>query len=547
MIQSLYLKDLAIFSESNIDFHPGLTVITGATGAGKSLIVKSLAYGLGGKGKKVMVRSGCPHSVVEVGTSGGTVRRILSSAGRSKSFIDDEPVKESHLIKRIPYRADFHGQHEQQRILDRSSHLNYLDKYAGNTKLASAIEETYKKIFTVEKELQHARKKLSETQSKKELLEFQTKEIESVSPDVGEDGALLKRYKKLSNSESLYHSIEHLVHTLESGEQSVISRIQDSLNTLKDLTKIDPELDSYIQDINSARISVQEASGQLMVYQNSIEMDQEKCLLIDQRLQEIEELKRKYGGSIDSVIFRLKEMKEDLSSFEMDHNKLNSLELELASLKETYKTQAHQLHESRTDSAKALQVSIEKEMKSLNIPNPEFNIHFGYTEQETSFINFKGINVKPTASGFDTVEFYLSTNPGEAPKPLTDIASGGEISRIMLSIKTVFQSNDPVDTLIFDEIDTGISGETAEKVSHALAGLANLKQVICISHLPQIASRANHHLHLSKKTLDQKTIVDVSYLDQEERITVISQLYGTIKMSGKMEDAYRSMINTAHG
>jgi DNA repair protein RecN (Recombination protein N) len=130
---------------------------------------------------------------------------------------------------------------------------------------------------------------------------------------------------------------------------------------------------------------------------------------------------------------------------------------------------------------------------------------------------------------------------------LTDIASGGEISRIMLSIKTVFQSNDPVDTLIFDEIDTGISGETAEKVSHALAGLANLKQVICISHLPQIASRANHHLHLSKKNLDKKTIVDVSYLDQEERITVISQLYGTIKMSGEMEEAYRSMINTAHG
>ena len=232
--------------------------------------------------------------------------------------------------------------------------MNYLDKYADNTELVSAIQKTYKKIITVETELEQARKKLIETQTQKELLEFQTKEIESVSAEVGEDKNLLKQYKKLSNSESLFHSIEHLVHSLESGEQSIISRIQDSLNTLKEIIKIDPDLDSYVQDVNSARISVQEVSNQLMIYQNSIEMDQEKCSFIDQRLQEIEELKRKYGGSIESVHLRLKEMKEDLSSFDSDHNKLKSLELELTSLKETYQTQACQLHESRIDSAQVL-------------------------------------------------------------------------------------------------------------------------------------------------------------------------------------------------
>ena len=319
------------------------------------------------------------------------------------------------------------------------------------------------------------------------------------------------------------------------------------LNRVYRAIKIDPDLASCINDMDSARILIQELSNQLMRYQNLIEMDQEKCSLIDHRLQEIEALKRKYGGTIESVHLRLIEMKEELSSFETYHQKLNFLELELASLKETYKARAHQLHDSRLDSAKLLQSSIEKEMKNLNILKPEFNIHIGYKKQEDSFVICDRVHVKPTPTGFDTVEFYLSTNPGEKPKPLTDIASGGEISRIMLSIKTVFQSNDPVDTLIFDEIDSGISGETAEKVSHALARLADVKQVICISHLPQIVSRANHHLHISKKNLDQKTIVDVSYLDQEERIAVISQLYGTVKMSGKMEEAYRSMINTAHG
>ncbi len=378
-------------------------------------------------------------------------------------------------------------------------------------------------------------------------MEFQTKEIESVSPEIGEDETLIKQYKKLSNSESLFHSIETLVDSIESGDQSITSRIQDSMNSFNEIIKIDPELEIYIHDMDSARISIQEVANQLMRYKNLIEMDQEQCSLIDQRLQEIEELKRKYGGSIESVHLKLKEMKNELSSFEIDHQQVRSLELELNSLKESYKTQAHQLHESRITSAKLLQNSIEKEMKNLNILKPEFNIHLGYKEQEDSFVNCNILNVKPMQTGYDTVEFYLSTNPGEKPKPLTDIASGGEISRIMLSIKTVFQTNDPVDTLIFDEIDSGISGETAEKVSYALSKLADVKQVICISHLPQIASRANHHLHISKKILDQKTIVDVSYLDQEERITVISKLYGTVKMSGKMEEAYRSIIHTAHG
>ena len=176
--------------------------------------------------------------------------------------------------------------------------MNYLDKYADNTELVGAIQKTYKKIITVETELEQARKKLIETQTQKELLEFQTKEIESVSPEVGEDKNLLKQYKKLSNSESLFHSIEHLVHSLESGEQSIISRIQDSLNTLKEIIKIDPDLDSYVQDINSARISVQEVSNQLMIYQNSIEMDQEKCSLLENRDKKIKNIKKKNGVTL---------------------------------------------------------------------------------------------------------------------------------------------------------------------------------------------------------------------------------------------------------
>ena len=547
MIRSLYLKDLAIISELNINFNPGLTVITGETGSGKSLLVKALSYVLGSKGNKVLVRTGRPHTVVETATSQGTIRRILSNSGRTKSFINDEPVKENKFSIVVPYCADFHGQHDQQMILNKVYHLSYLDRFADNIEEVDKLKETFKNITIAENELNQKRKNLSEMQSKKELLEFQLNEIESVSPEVDEDKSLLKQFKKLSNGETLYNSVQDIIGSIESGDFSILIKLEEIINTLAEIKSIDSELHTYIDELNSARISIQDVTNQLLQYQSSVEIDQEQCSEIDQRLQEIESLKRKYGGSIESVNMKLEEIKKELSSIETDGQSIVRLKKELLSLNESYQARADQLHSSRLGAAEKLQSSIERQMKLLNISKPQFVIKFGVNEQESSIVSFNNNAVKAYPSGYDKVEFYLSANPGESPKPLTDIASGGEISRIMLSIKTVFQSNDPVDTLIFDEIDSGISGETAEKVSRALVNLAKVKQVFCISHLPQIAARANHHLHISKKSINQKTQVGASYLNKEERINMISHLYGSIKMSGQMEESYRSIVSSAHG
>jgi len=547
MIQTLYLKNVAIFSEKELDFQPGLTVITGETGSGKSLLVKSMNFALGSRGNRILVRSDCPHLVVEMVTTKGIIRRILSRNGRAKSFINDEPFTEPKFKKFIPFRADFHGQHDQQRILNRLSHLDYLDRFSQLSERVVDITQIYKKIKNLEFELENKRKNSSEMKLKKELIEFKIKEIETINPEVDEDENLLKQFKKLTNSETIYETIQNTVLKLDSGHSSVLDQIQNCLHSLQNLEKIDPELSDKLKELESVKYIIQDVSSQLTDYQNLLEINSEQCSEIDQRLQEIESLKRKFGGSIESVLSHLNQMKKEWSSIESSEEELVLMEKELSSLQKEFQSKSIKLHDSRLKYAKILEKSIEKVMKELNIEKPQFNIKFDFKEKMDSFVEFDGKSVYPFPTGFDQVEFYLSTNPGETPKPLTDIASGGEISRIMLSIKTVFQSNDPVDTLIFDEIDSGISGETAEKVAIALAKLAKVKQVICISHLPQIASRANHHLHVTKSIKKNQTKVELQYLNKKERISVLSNLYGSVKMSGKMKESYQSVINTAHG
>ena len=547
MIQTLYLKNVAIFSEKELDFQPGLTVITGETGSGKSLLVKSMNFALGSRGNRILVRSDCPHLVVEMVTTKGIIRRILSRNGRAKSFINDEPFTEPKFKKFIPFRADFHGQHDQQRILNRLSHLDYLDRFSQLSERVVDITQIYKKIKNLEFELENKRKNSSEMKLKKELIEFKIKEIETINPEVDEDENLLKQFKNLTNSETIYETIQNTVLKLDSGHSSVLDQIQNCLHSLQNLEKIDPELSDKSKELVSIKYIIQDVSSQLTDYQNLLEINSEQCSEIDQRLQEIESLKRKFGGSIESVLSHLNQMKKEWSSIESSEEELVLMEKELSSLQKEFQSKSIKLHDSRLKYEKILEKSIEKVMKELNIEKPQFKIKFDYKEKMDSFVEFDQKSVYPFPTGFDQVEFYLSTNPGETPKPLTDIASGGEISRIMLSIKTVFQSNDPVDTLIFDEIDSGISGETAEKVAIALAKLAKVKQVICISHLPQIASRANHHLHVTKSIKKNQTKVVLQYLNKKERISVLSNLYGSVKMSGKMKESYQSVINTAHG
>ena len=548
MITKIYIKDFAIIREMTLQLKSGFTVITGETGAGKSLIVRALSKALGSKVDKTDVRSNQERAVVEAGDSQSVLyRRVISKAGRAKSFINDEPFDESSFRSSAFLLADFHGQNEQQLIMNAQTHIDFLDRFCKNESLVAQISELYQKIQTIEDKL-NQKKSLREISSdKKELLDFQLNEIETIDPKVDEDSLLTLEFKRLNNIEETITALQKLNQNLTEHDHSIYRQLYSASDELQKLSKIDKSLESLYKDLEQASISIQDTSSALVNHLNSIETDPEKLSEIHERLQSVESLKRKYGGSIEAVIDNVAKIREDLQELNGLEDIISSLESELKSLKNDYCILAEKLSLIRKDKSAILSKKIEDMMSRLNMSGATFKVEIIQSPSTESSIVFNAEPVKYGPKGFDIVEFYLSANPGESVKPLSKIASGGEVSRIMLSIKSVFKDQDPVDTLIFDEIDAGISGEAAEKVAKALKKLSTEKQVICITHLPQIASLADNHLYVGKKVIDDKTHVSATYLNDKEKIEAVAKLFSSENDIQYFKDSNDSYNPEVHG
>ena len=548
MITKIYIKDFAIIREMTLQLKSGFTVITGETGAGKSLIVRALSKALGSKVDKTDVRSNQERAVVEAGDSQSVLyRRVISKAGRAKSFINDEPFDESSFRSSAFLLADFHGQNEQQLIMNAQTHIDFLDRFCKNESLVAQTSELYQKIQTIEDKL-NQKKSLREISSdKKELLDFQLNEIETIDPKVDEDSLLTLEFKRLNNIEETITALQKLNQNLTEHDHSIYRQLYSASDELQKLSKIDKSLESLYKDLEQASISIQDTSSALVNHLNSIETDPEKLSEIHERLQSVESLKRKYGGSIEAVIDNVAKIREDLQELNGLEDIISSLESELKSLKNDYCILAEKLSLIRKDKSAILSKKIEDMMSRLNMGGATFKVEIIQSPSTERSIVFNAEPVKYGPKGFDIVEFYLSANPGESVKPLSKIASGGEVSRIMLSIKSVFKDQDPVDTLIFDEIDAGISGEAAEKVAKALKKLSTEKQVICITHLPQIASLADNHLYVGKKVIDDKTHVSATYLNDKEKIEAVAKLFSGENDIQYFKDSNDSYNPEVHG
>ncbi len=512
MLERLYIKDFAILDEITLEFSPGLTVITGETGAGKSILLQALSVALGAKGTKLFVKTGRKHAVVEATINDRTFRRLVSKAGRLKSYMEDEPLKEEKFRIRTQGLIDFHGQHEQQLIMNSDTHLDYLDSFCGLQSDVSDLTSTFQLLQTKKKQLNDLRLAKKHYEEKRELLEYQKQEIDNVYPQENEDVELHQEFKKLHNIEELISTIQQMTHELTDGERSLYNQLSSITYSLNSLLKIDSDLNSYSETLESALVSLQDASTGLTNYRSSLHHDNERLTEIDERLQAIESLLRKYGGTVASVILHRNEIEEELQSMQKLGEEEHALIINIAECESAYKNNANRIHKIRKCSLNKLSNVIEKEMQKLNMPNAIFQVRMTQKPDADSFMRCEDEFVLTTSRGIDFVEFYLSANPGEQPKPLTKIASGGEISRIMLAIKTVFQNNDPVQTMVFDEIDSGISGDAAEKVAESLVNLSKNKQVICITHLPQISQKAEYHLHVTKKFENGETVVFAEYI-----------------------------------
>ena len=548
MIKKLFIKDFAIIRELDIPLKNGLTVITGETGAGKSILLKALGFALGAKSDKTYVRSGQDQSVVEVEVEKNNIyRRLLSLGGRARSFINDEPFIDIDYKSSVKVIADFHGQNEQQYILSPNTHIDFLDSFCKSKLLVEKIDFVFHNLARTIESLSKAKEQQETASNQKELLKFQLNEINSVSPQENEDLKLGREFKRLNHIDELISTIKNMNQSLTEQDHSIYRQLSSTLNDLERLANYDKELDPFMDSVKQASVAIQDASVGLLQHIENIESNPEQINIIEERLQAIEGLKRKYGGSIESIFLFKKDAENELEILSGLDGKIKDLEEEKSLFVLQYQKLADQLHITRFEKSKILSKKIEFEMAQLNMAGSTFEINISTKPDSRSLITFNGKKTLIGAKGYDNIEFFLSANPGESPKPLVKIASGGEVSRIMLAIKSILEKSDPVNTLIFDEIDSGISGQAAEKVALSLEALAKNKQVLCITHLPQIASKAYHHIFINKKIIDNKTEVIANYLNEDEKLEAIAGLFSGEKISVESISTVKEFRSKARG
>ena len=553
MLRNLHVKNLALIDEAEVDFEKGLNILTGETGAGKSIIIGSINLALGEKVSKEMLRDNEENAFVELifDVESDALKKALSgldvypeddmlilsrkiSGGRSIAKINGESVPASKMKAVSALLIDIHGQHEHQSLLKKQKHLEILDDYARNelSDIKSELKETYKKYREVTKELEEASLDEESRMRELSLLEYEIHEIEEAALTAGEDEVLETKYRKLLNGKKIMEAI-HAAHgllSMEDGSASELtgrahrelSSVADYDDAIRGMADELLEIDNLLNDLNR----------EIADYMDEAEFDDETFAGTEQRLDEINHLKAKYGHTIDEILASLEEKQEKaekLQNFDTYHKKL--LQQENA-LKETLQKQSEKASAIRKKYAKELAEKIREQLVDLNFLDVRFEMKF---EQKEIF----------GADGFDEVEFVIATNPGEPLKPLGSVASGGELSRIMLALKTVLAKNDEIETLIFDEIDTGISGRTAQMVSEKMHMIAEHHQVICITHLPQIAAMADAHFSIEKSVENETTISTIRRLTEDEQVTELARMLGGVKITDTVLESAREMLNLA--
>ena len=557
MLQSIYIQNYALIDTLDISFTPGFSVITGETGAGKSLLIGSVNLALGGKFEKDMLRRGEENGLVELvfdceeerlaeklksmdlePSEDGTV--ILSrklSSGKSICRINGETVTAKQVKELSELLIDIHGQHEHQSLLNKKKHMEILDAYAGAefAECAGRVAALYHECTALEKKI--TEETLDDTSRSREqsLAEFEQKEIADASLQPGEDEELEQAYRKMSNSrkiaESLAESYQLSGNDAEDGAGNSLSR---ALRALRSVTMYDPALEQMEEQLAEVESLLSDYNHDVSEYMSDLEFDEEDFRSTEDRLNTINHLKGKYGNTIEEIL-RYKEEKEayleKLADYDAYMQKLNAEWEEKQAL---LKKACEELSEIRRKNAAVLTQKLKDALIGLNFLTVEFDIA-----------------VRPgqaiTTKGYDDVEFLISTNPGESLKPLNQVASGGELSRVMLAIKTVLAGKDAIDTLIFDEIDTGISGRTAWKVAEQLSILAGAHQVICITHLPQIAAMADVHFIIEKSSTDDMTITDIHKVAEEESLAELARLLGSDALTEAALSNAKEMKEQANG
>ena len=521
MITNLHIKNIGIIDDLEINLNKNLNVLTGETGAGKSLIIGSLDIISGGRFSKEMIRKGENHSFVEAclfmpedsnSIDGNIiVSREIFSNGRNLCKINGRLVTVTELKEVMKNYIEIHGQNDNQKILDSKTHIEYVDAFID--KEIKLLKQEYQVAFNnykeIKKELKQNYGDEKEKQRKLDLLKYQLNEIEEANLKLEEEDKLDEKRSKIQNSEKIVNTLNIVDEAL--GENT-IDNISYAVRALEKIEQIDKKYQNCNNSLKSIYYELQELSRDISNYKEEVDFDEEERNQIEERLDLIYSLKRKYGNNIEEILKYKDEISEEINRIENLEEYNQKLKQNLEQLKDKMNLIAKQIHDIRVKSSKTLNEKINKTLEDLEMPNAKINIHVDYFEDE--FFE----------DGKDEVEIYITTNLGEDEKQLSKIASGGEMSRIMLAIKKVLSEADKMPILIFDEIDTGISGKAANAVAEKLSAISKNHQVLCISHLAAIAAIADFNYFISKKVIGERTNTSVKQLNEEETLKEIARI-----------------------
>lgn len=552
MLESLHVKNLALLEEAEVEFGNGLNILSGETGAGKSIIIGSINLALGEKAPKEMLRDQAEYALVELvfrveneeqvrqlkemdifPENGEIIMSRKITATRSVGKINSETVSASCMRNVASLLIDIHGQHEHQSLLHKKKHLEILDEFAGE-KLNGKKEILRKCYQEYQNALEKQQQALQDGEGRaRELsfLEYEIKEIRAANPVPGEDEELEAAYRKMANNRKIMEAAG-TAHEMTGGESSATEQIGRALHELQSASEYDPQLEELCGQLEEIDNLLNDFNRELSGYMSDEEFDEETFYETEKRLDTINHLKDKFGGSIEAVLRQAEEKEIRLAQLNDYEQYLEQVQKELRMAEEKLSAISKQVSQIRQKSAKKLTKQVKDALVDLNFLDVNFVMEFADAG-------------KYTANGTDEAEFLISTNPGEALKPLSKVASGGELSRIMLAIKTILAESDQIETLIFDEIDAGISGRTAQMVAEKMNVIGKKHQVICITHLPQIAAMADSHFLISKNVENKATFSSIDLLHEEESVTELARMLGGVKITDTVLESAKEMKKLA--
>ena len=565
MIKEIRIRNFAVIENLAVSFGKGLSVLTGETGAGKSIIIDAINLLLGGRADTDSIRSGETTAFVEavfeitdpvtrdlilefgveMDDSELLIKRQVSNTGKNRCLLNNSSVTVSTLGKIGDRLVDLHGQHDHQALLHPEIHIELLDLYGKCNDLRDEFSKIFSNYQTQSKIFNSMKIDEQELLQKQEFLSFQLKEIDKANLSKEEEEELKAARNKLKHAEQIREGLQKSQSLLTDEGGSIIENLGQVLKELESVQNIDSGLAEPVERSRSAFYELEEVVESLRSYGQSLEFNPTRLEEIEDRIAEINELKRKYGNDIVKILIRREEIAEELEQLASNEENMESLEDDLKKKELMLSKLGTQLAEKREAAAKSLSRSVEKELKELSMSNVLLSVRFDYPTDPEGFILFRKQKIKATSNGLGTLEFLFSPNQGEEMRPLAKIASGGELSRVMLALKSILNDQDTVPVMIFDEVDTGIGGSVAQKVGIKLQKVATTKQVFCITHLPQIAGMALSHFRVEKEVKGKRTRSTIRQLKHKERVEELARMSSGDKITDASLKYAREMLRPA--